>query len=309
MAKPTTTCPGCGDLVAFDPTDGWARLDGSLSHDDGQTHSDSLTPPREAKAIRPDGPLPAQPEPGEHRDFQPEALPGGQTPVPPGHSVAAMLTPTHEIEIEVEADDRTFKTLPSMFDETDWDALERHAESKGFVPFEKGDSKPAKAGEGKAKVERGEFVSWSGGRGKVDLVVTGGVVPGVGDSKPVFGSKDGPAARVVKYAKDGNGWKATSEKIAVKASDLTKIDDLKPPRKAERKGLEALVQIVADRAIPAGLSGGSAQIAYRRGLKGWPGADVTTLDQEDWAIGRVEALVAAANGDVIEGFADTDLLP
>lgn len=53
--RPRSICPGCGDTVEFDETDGWQRLDGSLSHgepgDEPGTHSDYLEPPTEAKAI------------------------------------------------------------------------------------------------------------------------------------------------------------------------------------------------------------------------------------------------------------------
>lgn len=44
-------CPGCGDEVAFDELDGWQRLDGSLSHDDGTTHSDHMDPPKSAAEL------------------------------------------------------------------------------------------------------------------------------------------------------------------------------------------------------------------------------------------------------------------
>jgi 8-oxo-dGTP pyrophosphatase MutT (NUDIX family) len=45
----TTKCPGCGDEVVFDTMNGWQRLDGSYSHDDGTTHSDHMEPPAEFK--------------------------------------------------------------------------------------------------------------------------------------------------------------------------------------------------------------------------------------------------------------------
>lgn len=40
----TESCP-CGDLLVFDTGNGWQRLDGSYSHDDGTTHSDWILPP------------------------------------------------------------------------------------------------------------------------------------------------------------------------------------------------------------------------------------------------------------------------
>jgi hypothetical protein len=197
----------------------------------------------------------------------------------------------------------------SIFDGTD------EAEGKGFVPFAKGSNKPKtgddgkvkEAGDGQAKVKRGDYVRWSGGSGRVDLIVIGGVVPGMpkGD-KPVFGSSTGPACRVVKYEKDGNGWKVTTTKVAVKASDLTKIDDLKPKTKAESKGMEALVAMIADRESPLGRE---AKIAYQRGESGWPGPERTTLSRDEWALGRAKALLDAADGYPLQGFADGDLLP
>lgn len=170
-----------------------------------------------------------------------------------------------------------------------------------------GKGKPDKAGEGSAKVARGDFVEWSGGKGKVDLVVTAGVVPGV-DGKPVFGSKSSPAARVRKYAKDGNGWKATDDRIAVKGSDLTKIDDLpKPERKVLDDAPAALVDLAAryDGVVEAK----ALRTAFERGLAGWPGEEKTALPRERWALGRAAALVHAAEGNEVQGFRDADLLP
>lgn len=40
----TEDCP-CGDLLVFDTSNGWQRLDGSYSHDDGTVHSDWVLPP------------------------------------------------------------------------------------------------------------------------------------------------------------------------------------------------------------------------------------------------------------------------
>lgn len=42
----TEDCP-CMDLVVFDTGNGWQRLDGSYSHDDGTVHSDWIAPPPE----------------------------------------------------------------------------------------------------------------------------------------------------------------------------------------------------------------------------------------------------------------------
>lgn len=48
------TCGGCHDTVVFDTMNGWMRLDGSYSHDDGSTHSDHMDPP-EGFVADPDG--------------------------------------------------------------------------------------------------------------------------------------------------------------------------------------------------------------------------------------------------------------
>lgn len=180
----------------------------------------------------------------------------------------------------------------------------------GFVPFKKGESAVReKAGNGAAKVKRGDYVEWSssGGkaRGKVDLVVTGGQVPGIKGDNPIFASKASPAARVIVYEKSGNGWKPTSTKVGHKATSLTKIAPLSPP-KPETKGLDGVVEMLGMR--DTWVTPEVAEVAYERGLKGWPGEDVTILDADGWARGRVKALLDAADGEVIDGFADADLL-
>lgn len=48
------TCPGCGDVVVFDATDGYQRKDGSLSHDDASVHSDHIDVVLSGKAWFPD---------------------------------------------------------------------------------------------------------------------------------------------------------------------------------------------------------------------------------------------------------------
>ncbi len=180
-------------------------------------------------------------------------------------------------------------------------------EGKGAHPFEKVKKNPKEFGEGKATVKRGAFVKWGNKRGRVDLIVEGGVVPGVDGDKPVFGSKTGPAARVVVYVKDGDGWKASDEKVAVKASDLTEIDALpKKGAKAERKADAVLVRLLAERSTP--LPATAVKAAYERGLDGWPGPSATRLTRDGWALGRATALLDAAEGKVLPGFADGDLL-
>jgi hypothetical protein len=63
-------------------------------------------------------------------------------------------------------------------------------------------------------IAAGAWVSWGNQRGKVDLVVTNGKVPGV--EQDVTGTADKPAARVVVYEPGAGGkWKATGKKVGV----------------------------------------------------------------------------------------------
>jgi hypothetical protein len=133
------------------------------------------------------------------------------------------------------------------------------------------------------EITTGSFVSWSGGKGRVDLVVSKGTVPGVtGD--PVEATSDSPAARVTVW-KDG---KATREKIAASTHTLKRITPLAAQAAHE--------QHVEDARLPASarVSVKSAQTAYERGFTGWPGQDATTMSPEEWAIGRVMHLMKVA---------------
>lgn len=158
------------------------------------------------------------------------------------------------------------------------------------------------------EISTGSFVSWSGGKGRVAMVVTNGKVPGVeGD---VEGSSSSPAAQVVVYEND----KATKKKIGMSTHKLKRI----APIGAAAFGKKSLVSVhsdheakCADLGLPdyARLSGMAVKTAYDRGLHSWPGEAVTTLTAEEWALGRVEYLVKVAAGDVIDRPGnDTDLL-
>ena len=158
------------------------------------------------------------------------------------------------------------------------------------------------------EITTGSFVSWSNGKGRVDLIVTSGKVPGV--DSDIEATSDSPAARVVVWA-DG---KPTREKIAASTHTLRRIA---PLDKGESKAdpVAALVALGAEHArvceemhVTAALTGDAIKTAYDRGLMSWPGSDVTTLSPTEWALARAEHLCKAARGEV-EETNDDDLLP
>lgn len=160
-------------------------------------------------------------------------------------------------------------------------------------------------------ISNGSFVSWSGGKGRVDLIVTNGKVPGVEDD--VEGTEKSPAARVVVY-EDG---KASGKKIGASTHTLRRIPPISTPKKGASPA--ALVQMLAeheskcdDLQLPAHthVTGFAVKAVYDRGLDAYPGAEVTTMTAQEWAIGRVEHFVKVAAGDIAPNGAgnDTDLL-
>jgi hypothetical protein len=161
-------------------------------------------------------------------------------------------------------------------------------------------------------IDTGSFVSFPGGKGRVDLVVKKGTVPGV--DSDVEATSDSPAARVVVW-KDG---KATREKRAYSTHKLKRIAPLDGPGKKDAvSGLVALHNFHVAQAsafnLPEFRRLGAEQIktAYDRGLEAWPGESVTSLSREEWALGRAEHLVKVAGGEVARKDAagnDRDLL-
>lgn len=159
-------------------------------------------------------------------------------------------------------------------------------------------------------IDSGSFVSWDGGHGRVDMIVTNGKVPGV--IEDVEGSVKTPAARIVVY--DANG-KATSEKIAESTHTLKRI----PPIKGSREGKaspEALVEILTEHdeiveakglADHCRVTGYAVKAAYDRGLDAYPGEDVTSLTPQQWAMGRARHFVKVAALDVPRSQAGHDL--
>lgn len=151
-------------------------------------------------------------------------------------------------------------------------------------------------------ISTGSFVSFPGGKGRVDLTVSKGKVPGVeGD---VEGTDKSPAARVVVW-KDG---KPTREKRAFSTHKLKRIAPLdKPEKKADPAA--TLVAMVAqhERRVSAlrlpperRVSGIAVKSAYDRGMAAWPGESKTSLSRTEWGLARAEHFVRVAAGDVGE---------
>jgi hypothetical protein len=165
-------------------------------------------------------------------------------------------------------------------------------------------------------ITAGAFVKWSGGSGRVDMVVKSGSVPGV--DKDVTGTASDPACRVTVWAKGDSGWSATDKKVGLKLSAVSRTFPLSSSKGGGTKDA-ALVGVLArheERVTDAGLPGWSQPGAravlavYDRGQQAWPGETKTILAREDWALGRVDAFLDLAAGDGLPGYVrDIDLLP
>lgn len=155
-------------------------------------------------------------------------------------------------------------------------------------------------------VSNGTFVSFSGGKGRVDLIVRKGKVPGVSDD--VEATEDSPAARVVVW-KDG---KATREKRAFSTHTLKRIAPLDKP---DTKSLVAVAaehdRVCLSMGLPdhARVTGAAIKAAYDRGMDAYPQGR-TSLTREDWALARAEHFVKVAAGTLPRDRAgnDVDLL-
>lgn len=170
----------------------------------------------------------------------------------------------------------------------------------------------AKPGDGTPPpIANGSFVSFRGGKGRVDLIVSKGKVPGVSDD--VEATSDSPAARVVVW-KDG---KPTREKRAFSTHTLKRIAPL--DRDEQKDPASRLVTLVAQhdaRCSSLGLpdyrriTGKSVEQVFQRGVGAYPGESRTTLSRTEWALARVEHFVKAATGTVAGSAAghDVDLL-
>lgn len=176
------------------------------------------------------------------------------------------------------------------------------AQVKAFPPKPGGGTPPP--------ISTGTFVSWSGGRGRVDLVVTNGKVPGIEDE--VEGSKDSPACRVVVWEKDGDGYKPSRRKVGAMAKTLKRIAPLRGGKKSSPvTSATRLVELIAEHeqrieaqglGDAARVSGAAVKSVYDRGLTAWPGVLRTALTREQWGQERVKAFLDAAAGQVIDNY-------
>ena len=82
----------------------------------------------------------------------------------------------------------------------------------------------------KAKIRRGDSVSWnsSGGtaRGKVTKIITSGSEPVPDSSFTITGSPEDPGALIRVYEKNGDKYSPTKTIVGHKVSTLRKISDL-----------------------------------------------------------------------------------
>lgn len=164
-------------------------------------------------------------------------------------------------------------------------------------------------------ISTGSFVSWNGGSGRVNMVVTSGKVPGV--SADVEGTAASPAARIVIWEKDSNGnWSATNRVTAAKTATLKRIAPLSSPAgKSADAVLVAMHTHYKDTADELGAPSytvpdpAAVKTVYERGLSSWP-EEKADVAREDWALSRVAAFFQMASGDGAEGYVrDVDLLP
>jgi hypothetical protein len=119
----------------------------------------------------------------------------------------------------------------------------------------------------------GSDVEWPGGSGTVDMIVTGGDVPGV--DGPAVGTKAAPMARV----------RTPAGRVAVPLDDL------------------------AAAGPPVEVSPYAVKSVRVRGAEAWPGPEVTRLSRDEWAERRVAAFLATVGGNRPAGYyRDDDLL-
>jgi hypothetical protein len=177
----------------------------------------------------------------------------------------------------------------------------------------------AKAAAASPPIANGSFVQLGNIRGRVDLVVTNGSVPGVPDDAKAEGSAKSPAARVVVYERAGDSWKATSRKIGASVYKLKKIAPLPGARALAKKSVqgaladlrdetEALADVRENAVVP---EMATLLTVYERGVKAWPGRELTDLTPQEWALGRARAFCTKALGDTddVAGYTrDDDLL-
>lgn len=202
--------------------------------------------------------------------------------------------------------------------EADPEAEEPEEDDKPFpgakaFPWAKDKDKGPDTGSSTRKetIAAGAFVSGPFGKGKVEVVVTNGKVPGI--DTDVEGTKDAPAARIRVYEESDGDWKATDKKVGAKVKGLKTIPPLGAAKFGKKSGAAGLVLLVADaKRLPADQQPDATAIrtVYQRGLNAWPGESKTLLSAEDWALQRAQAFVDLAQGVGTEGYVgDNDLLP
>ncbi len=198
------------------------------------------------------------------------------------------------------------------------EVLEVKGKGKPFAgaatPFGKGGIGGGKGPDAGPKLSTGAFVSLGKRKGRVDLVVTNGTVPGakLPSGEEVTGTAKSPAARVVEYEAAGNGtWKSTGKKFA---SAVAKLKRIPPLRTRETKSLEealawaCLAHLDEDTVAQPDVA--TLRRVYSRGVKSYPGGEATTLSAQQWALGRVDAFASTCAGLRPRGYhGDDDLLP
>lgn len=167
------------------------------------------------------------------------------------------------------------------------------------------------------KITTGTFVSWKGGSGRVNMVVTSGKVPGVdGD---VTGTTASPAVRVAVWQRTGGTWSPTRQQVAMMAASLKRIAPLTGPAASRKSAADDLIALqgihqqaaqeegAPDYTVPAA---DAVKAVFERGVAAWPGQEKAGLDADDWALSRVAAFLELAAGADRGGYRrDTDLLP
>jgi hypothetical protein len=162
-------------------------------------------------------------------------------------------------------------------------------------------------------------VSWSGGSGRVNMIVTTGKVPGV--SGDVEGTPSSPAARVVVWEKDSSGnWRATGKATAAKVATLKRIAPLSGGGSTSggKSAADLLLTLHAHHKDLADEIGApsytvpdskAVETVFERGQNSWP-EEKALVGRDDWALSRVGAFLEMAAGTPREGYErDVDMLP
>lgn len=229
--------------------------------------------------------------------------------IPAGEDPPAAEDPPADVAADPETQDEADQATDAE-DDDDKPAFLK----KGANPFAKGPGgKGPDTGSSTRKetIAAGAFVSGPFGKGKVEVVVTSGKVPGI--DTDVEGTKSAPAVRIRVYEETDGEWKASDKKVGAKVSALKTIPPLGAAKFGKKSGAAGLVLLTANAAhLPEGERPTAEAIrsAYTRGLNAWPGEAKTLLPAAEWALGRAEAFVQKCQGIDTPGYVgDDDLLP